>query len=66
VQWIHLAQVRDKLCALVSTVMSIRLPYRAKNFLIFSRQLDSEEVLCFVELFNSTLLKSVMFLRTSS
>jgi hypothetical protein len=48
--WIGLSQDRDQLRALVSTVMNIRIPYNAGNFLSgcttdgFSRRAQFHEV----------------------
>jgi hypothetical protein len=33
VDWMHLAQGRDQLRAVVNTVMNLRLPYKVGNFL---------------------------------
>jgi hypothetical protein len=32
VDWMHLAQDRDQLLALVNTVINLRVPYKAGNF----------------------------------
>jgi hypothetical protein len=43
--WIELSQVR----AIVKTVMNLRVPYNARNFLTSSEPVASQEGLCFME-----------------
>jgi hypothetical protein len=35
VDWIHVAQDRDRCGSLVNTVMNLRVPYKAENFLTY-------------------------------
>jgi hypothetical protein len=50
--WIHLAQDRDRRCATMNTVMYIQVFMKCENFLTGWNLLASQEGLCFLKLFS--------------